>query len=217
MLNIVLADCDLELVPPSLFNHSAVIGYAKKRGKQAKMTLLDDNYHHVAIRKMFPDTPEEQRRGRPDIVHFNMVYILDSIANLQGKVRLFIHTRNNQVIKVNPETRIPRSYARFVGVMEKLLFEGTVTSDEGKDLLSLEDDVALPALLEMLKPAKVVGFSVTGGKEDLGALLKEDATVVVGGFSKGDFVSKFTPDVWVSVYPEELMSWTVVAEIMKHV
>jgi rRNA pseudouridine-1189 N-methylase Emg1 (Nep1/Mra1 family) len=63
----------------------------------------------------------------------------------------------------------------------------------------------------------VVGFSVTGGKEELGALLEGDTTAVVGGFSKGDFISKFTPDVWVSVYPEELMSWTVVAEIMKYV
>lgn len=217
MLNIVMADCDLELVPTSLLNHPAVIGYAKKRKKQAKMTLLDDNYHHVAIHKNFPDRPEDQRRGRPDIVHFNMVYILDSIANLQGKVRLYIHTRNNQLITVNPETRIPRSYARFVGVMEKLLFEGKVTSEEGKDLLTLEADLTLPALVKRLRPAQVVGFSATGGKADLGALLKGDSTVVVGGFSKGDFVSKFEPDVWVSVYPEELMSWTVVAEILKHV
>jgi rRNA small subunit pseudouridine methyltransferase Nep1 len=217
LLNIVLADCDLELVPTSLLTHPSVIGYAKKRGKQAKMMLLDDNYHHGAIRQRFPDTDTEQRRGRPDIVHFNMVYILDSIANLQGKVRLFIHTRNNQVIKVNPATRIPRSYARFVGVMEKLLFEGKVTSEEGMDLLEVEEDRTLPELLVSLRPALVVGFSVTGGKEDLGQLLKEDATAVVGGFSKGDFISKFTPDVWVSVYPEELMSWTVVAEIMKHV
>ena len=217
MLNIVLADCDLELVPQSLLTHPVVIGYAKKRKKQAKMTILDDNFHHLAIRKSFPDSPQEQRRGRPDIVHFNMVYILDSIANLQGKVRMFIHTRNNQVITVNPATRIPRSYARFVGVMEKLLFEGKVTSEEGADLLEVEDDITLPELLKRLRPAKVVGFSVTGGKEELGALLEGDTTAVVGGFSKGDFISKFTPDVWVSVYPEELMSWTVVAEIMKYV
>ena len=217
MLNIVLADCDLELVPDELAGHPVVRSYSKKRGKQTKKILLDDNYHHQAIRKRFPHSDEELRRGRPDIVHFNMVYILDSVANKEGKVRLYIHTRNGNVITVNPQLRIPRSFPRFVGVMEKLLVEGVIKSDQGEVLLEMEKKMKLADLLSRLGSDKVVGLSPKGERLDLGGLLQGDVSVVVGGFSKGDFLSKFAPDVWISVHDEELTSWAVVAEVMKHV
>lgn len=35
-------------------------------------------------------------------------------------LRVYIHTRNNEIIYVKPETRIPRNYNRFVGLMESL-------------------------------------------------------------------------------------------------
>ena len=216
MLNLILADCDLELTPATLFGHPSIRSYSKKRGKKVGKILLDDNYHHSAIRQRFPNSDEELRRGRPDIVHLNMVYVLDSIPNKEGKVRLFVHTRNNEAITVNPVMRVPKSFPRFVGIMEKLLFEGVIKTDEGEVLLECRKDVKLSELLKGLDVKKVVGLSPTGEEKELGGFLKEDVAVVVGGFSKGEFLSKFEPDVWVSVYGEELTSWAVVAQVLKH-
>jgi len=215
LLEIVLADCDLELIPEELLGHTSVKNYSKKRGKRAGKILLDDNYLHSAIRQRYPHTDEELRRGRPDIVHFNMVYILDSIANQEGMVRLWVHTRNDEVITVNPGLRAPKSYPRFVGLMEKLLSEGVIKSDDGEVLLQREKKVKLSALLERLGPDRVVGLSPTGDEADLSKLLKGHTAAVIGGFSKGGFLSLFEPDHWVKVYDRELTSWAVVAEVLK--
>jgi rRNA small subunit pseudouridine methyltransferase Nep1 len=194
-----------------------VKSYSKKRGKKVSKILLDDNYHHSAIRQRFPHSDEELRRGRPDIVHLNMVYVLDSIANQDGKVRLYIHTRNDVAITVNPAMRVPKSFPRFVGIIEKLLWEGIIKTEEGEVLLECEKGVTLGKLLGTLKADKVVGLSPDGEKGDLSKHIQGDVSVVVGGFSKGDFLSKFEPDLWISVYGKELTSWAVVAEIMKHI
>lgn len=217
MLNIILADCDLELIPDRLSGHPSVRSYSKKRGKQAKKILLDDNYVHSAIRANYPHTDEELRRGRPDIVHFNMVYILDSIPNKEDKIRLFIHTRNNEVITINPELRIPKSFSRFAGVIEKLLMEGIIKSEDGTVLLQLEEVKDLRVFLDGLGVDTIIGLSPSGKATDLVPLLEGNIAVVLGGFSKGDYISKFKPDKWIKVYDEELTSWAVVAEVLKFV
>jgi rRNA small subunit pseudouridine methyltransferase Nep1 len=145
-----------------------------------------------------------------------MVYILDSIANKDGKVRLYIHTRNDEVITVNPKLRVPKSFPRFVGIMEKLLLEDVIKTDDGEVLLECERGVLLQELLSRLEGDKVISLSANAEKGDLSDHIKGEVTVVVGGFSKGDFISKFEPDVRVSVYSEELTSWAVVAEVLKY-
>jgi len=212
MLKLVLADCDLELVPELLFGHPSVQSYAKKRGKKAKRTLLDDNYHHSAIRQRFPSMDSELRRGRPDIVHFNLVYVLDSIPHKEEKIRIYIHTRNNQVIIPNPELRIPKSYPRFVGLMEKLLDEGII-KDKDTTLLELHRGVSLQELLRDLG-GRVVKFTPKGEKKKVSNVVIGKTIAVVGGFSKGDFISQFDADQEVSVHEEELTSWAVIGEIL---
>jgi len=217
LLNIVLADCDLELIPDKLAGHPSVRSYSKKRGKQAKKIILDDNYVHSAIRANYPHTDEELRRGRPDIVHFNMVYILDSIPNKEDKIRLYVHTRNNEVITIDPQLRIPRSFSRFAGVIEKLLFEGIIKSEDGTVLLKLDEVEDLQTFLGGLDVDTVVGLSPTGKTSDLAPLLGGNTAIVLGGFSKGDFLSNFKPDKWIKIYDEVLTTWAVVAEVLKYV
>jgi hypothetical protein len=59
---------------------------------------------------------EGRRRGRPDMTHLFLLTALESIANKQGTVKLIIHTRNDEMITVHPETRIMRNYERFLGL-----------------------------------------------------------------------------------------------------
>lgn len=58
---------------------------------------------------------------RPDITHQCLLMLLDSPLNRAGLLQVYIHTSNNVLIEVNPQTRIPRTFKRFAGLMGKLL------------------------------------------------------------------------------------------------
>ena len=47
--------------------------------------------------------------------------LLDSPLNRAGLLQVYIHTEKNVLIEVNPQTRIPRTYTRFAGLMGKVL------------------------------------------------------------------------------------------------
>ena len=68
------------------------------------------------------DCPE--KRGRPDIVHFTLLEALGSPLNLEGLLKIYVHTYSGYVIDVRPEVRLPRDCNRFSGLMEQLFQEG---------------------------------------------------------------------------------------------
>ena len=47
--------------------------------------------------------------------------LLDSPLNRAGLLQVYIHTEKNVLIEVNPQTRIPRTYTRFAGLMGKYI------------------------------------------------------------------------------------------------
>ncbi|MDI6642677.1 MAG: hypothetical protein QMD95_01260, partial [Candidatus Hodarchaeaceae archaeon] len=84
-------------------------------------------------------------------------------------------------------------------------------------LLRLED-ASLAALLERLKPKKVLTFSERGQRRSLkevyrGLSREDEVCVVVGGFPRGDFLSDVDKlsDELVSIDPELLRAPTVIA------
>ncbi len=212
MLTFILADAELERVPAEIQRHPSVRASARKRGISPAAILLDSSLHHPALRKV----PEGERRGRPDIVHVVLVLALDSILNLEGGLRVFVHTRNDEVIQLAPETRIPKNYARFVGLMEDLFEKGEVP--EENPLLHMDRGVTLGQLL-----AKIGGeawaFAEGGEPVDVDAEFSRhegDLVAVVGGFPRGGFrspVSTLCTRV-VSVHPEPLKAWTVASEVL---
>jgi rRNA small subunit pseudouridine methyltransferase Nep1 len=212
VLTLVLADAELETVPPAIQGHPAVRTSARKRGRSPGAILLDSSLHHPALKKF----PEGERRGRPDIVHLFILLCLDSILNAQRQLQTIVHTRNDEVVRIAPETRIPKNYPRFVGLMEDLFAKGAVP--EGTPLLTLERGVSLEKLLAGL-PRPRWAFSETGARIDLWmelAALEGDLTAVVGGFPHGDFrspVRKLCERV-VSLQEEPLHAWTVTSEIL---
>ena len=89
---------------------------------------------------------ESERRGRPDIVHFALLEALGSPLNKERLLQTYVHTLKNHVITISPETRLPRNYDRFVGLMEQLFELGQVPP-AGQILLKLE----LKTLAELQK------------------------------------------------------------------
>jgi len=211
MLHLVLAESELELVPREIARHPAIRSHARRRGKKPTEMLLDATYHHAAMRGL----PDWERRGRPDIVHISLLNALESILNRERYLRVYVHTRNEEVITVKPETRIPRNYNRFVGLMEKLFVEGSVPRDLG--LLKMEKKT-LNELLDEIAPDRTFimheGGRLVGGREFGERLAEiEDPAVVIGGFPHGDF-RRLPSGEWVSVYWAPLMAWSVVNEVV---
>lgn len=45
--------------------------------------------------------------------------LMDSPLNRAGLLQVYIHTEKNALIEINPQTRIPRTFPRFCGLMGK--------------------------------------------------------------------------------------------------
>ncbi len=211
MMHIILGDSELELIPREIQGHPAIVKYAKKRGKKPSQILLDATYHHQAIRSKYGKDAE--RRGRPDIVHFFLMNVQESILNATGKMRVYVHTRNNEVLRIKPETRIPKSYVRFVGLMENLFHNGVVPNSENP-LITIEK-MSLKELATSMG-TKVIVLSKKGRRANLKNIpIPEDVTIVIGGFPHGDFLSNldFADDI-VSISESMLMAWVVAYEII---
>lgn len=184
----ILADSELELVPERIRREGCVLNSARARTKSPDRMLLDASHHHPAFRKL----PDGERRGRPDLTHFFLLLAMDSDLNANGQLRVFVHTRNDDVIAVNPETRLPPNYIRFVGLIEQLFEQHVVPSRENA-LLELRQKVPLVTLVEALKPDDIVILDPSGPAEPLqetfDATLGERVVVIIGGFSRGTYTT----------------------------
>lgn len=178
---LVLAEAALELVPPEIARHPAVLADARRRGRRPEEVLLDRARHHPAMAGL----RDAERRGRPDLVHQVLLTFLYSPLALSGRGRIYVHTRDDLVIRVEPGTRIPKNYNNFVGLMEQLFKLGRAPPD-GRPLLKLERR-SLRGLLEELGGRWVALHE--GGRrmplDELGRRLS-DGVAVLGGFPHGD-------------------------------
>ncbi len=211
----ILADSELELIPPELQRERSILSSARARGKAPEKILLDASHHHPAFVKL----KESERRGRPDIVHFFLMLAMDSDLNAAGKLRVFVHTRNNDVIAIKPETRLPPHYPRFVGLIESLYEQRVVPSRENA-LLELRSGVALETLVAALKPDSVYVLDPLGKEESLEGKFKDvegkTIVVIIGGFSKGEYrtdLSKIKHEK-LSLGNRQQKVWTVTSKVL---
>ena len=211
MLNIIIVDAELEMVPKELWSFPDAISYSKRRSKKLSEVLLDSNYMHRAIESVFPG--ESTRRGRPDIIHTLLLACQESILNKAGQLRVFIHTREDKVINVNPQTRIPRSFNRFEGLIEDL-YKKRKIQNEGLVLLEMiESNLKEFISKSGFKNIRIFspGEKVSSVSEAVGG--SRDTTLIIGGFSEGEYRTDLDGlGNKYSIYPEELTIWTVAME-----
>jgi len=215
LLTFILAESALETIPKSLWNHPSVVRYAEKRGKHPKFILLDRSYHHTAMKTL----KGNEKRGRPDIVHFALLEASGSPLNKEGLLQVYVHTFSDYVITVAPETRLPKNYNRFIGLMEQL-FEFKKIPPSGHFLLTVKKQ-KLPQLLKIVKPTYVLAFSRKGNRCTLeNAVLKlsnkEKPVAIVGGFPHGHFSGETSKlaDETVAIDPEMLETWTITSRLI---
>lgn len=154
---------------------------------KGRLEVLDRSKHHNLLRRM----EKSHKRGRPDIVYLTLQVTQYSPINARGLLRTYIHTIDNHVIYVDPETRIPHNYINFIGLIRQLYQIGRVPP-QGKPLLILER-LSLKQLIERLKPDTVILLDDIKGRystfrELVEQLIKvEKPCVIIGGFPHGTF------------------------------
>ena len=184
MLSVILAESSLELIPKSIQNHPSVVSHAKKLEKKPSEILLDNSWHFAAMKGIY----NEHKRGRPDLVHLCLLEACTIPLYLENKIMIYLHTIDDKVIFVGKGVRIPKSYHRFEGLIEKLYKEKTIESD-GKILLELKE-LNFAKLLDHIKPKKVIGLSIEGisnSYQNIASIFDDNYSVVIGGFQKGHF------------------------------
>ncbi len=215
MLILILAEAALETVPKDLRSHPAVKQHSKRHRKPPEQLLLDRSIHHSAMRRL----DSNEKRGRPDITHFALLEAMGSPLNRERLLQIYVHTYNDYAITINPTTRLPRNYNRFIGLMEQLFQLGKVPS-EGVSLLTLEPKT-LPQLVSEIEADYILAFSREGKRNPLPEAVstlqaKRRPAVIIGGFPHGHF-SETTiqlADQVVCVDSEMLESWTVISRVI---
>lgn len=216
MLNVILAESALETVPKQLWQHSQIRKYAEKKGKKPQFLLLDRSYHHVALKSL----ADSEKRGRPDIVHFSLLEALGSPLNKERLLKVYVHTVSNNAIFVNRETRLPRNYDRFLGLMEQL-FESKQIPPKGSPLLTLTENINLHQLMEETKPDYTLAFSRRGTpktlEEAISAITEnKNPMVIIGGFPHGTLSENTVKQAneAVAIDHEMLETWVVTARVI---
>ncbi len=153
--------------------------------------------------------PDGERRGRPDIVHYFLLSVLESPAGKEGLVDVYVHTYGGQTFYVEPETRIPRSYARFIGIVSKVL--------RGEDTPRIHPLEAKPDDIIVNKRGE--GFKIIVLDENGRMALPEqavakDTVAVIGGFQRGSFKHIYPTDDRVKIYDGILPAWAVGSEVV---
>lgn len=216
MLHLGLVDAELELVPKRIAGHPQVVEAARRYGASPTKMLLDSSLHYAAMR----DLEAGDRRGRPDLAHLFLLTALESIPNKLGRLRVFVHTRHDELITIEPKTRLVRNYNRFCGLIQQLFERGAV--GEPDPLLTLEKKRPLADVLASIAHERLLVLDPAGAAKTAGEIFSaadedDDVVALIGGFPSGDYRSPIpTAAERVSIHPEALTVWTVAGEILAH-
>ena len=216
MLNLILVEAALELVPSQILRHPSVRRNAKRRGKKPEETLLNRSLHHSAMSRL----ENAEKRGRPDILNVCLLESQGSPLNRQDLLRTYIHTGQGYCITVSPEVRLPRDCNRFNNLMEQLLIVGQVPPKISEPLMTMKRK-SLSSLKKDIDPSITVAMTSHGESTNLEELCtrlskEENPLVIIGAYPHGPMSNETLKeaDVTASIYPEGLESWTIVSRLI---
>ena len=213
MLSLILTESSLELVPKEIQNHKSVISHCQKLGKKPSEILLDNSWHFAAMKGI----DNEIKRGRPDLVHFSLLEACSIPLFYEKKISVYVHTINDKVIFVGNDVRLPKSYHRFAGLIEKLYDEQFIEAN-GTKLLEIKD-MKFNQLIEKISPDRIVGLSTQGilsSCEDVAKKLTDNSCIIIGGFPKGHFSDSIRKKIeyLVNVNKKSLESHIIISRIL---
>ncbi|KAJ8043061.1 Ribosomal RNA small subunit methyltransferase NEP1 [Holothuria leucospilota] len=141
---------------------------------------------------------------RPDIAHQCLLMLFDSPLNRAGLLQVFVHTTNNALIQISPQTRIPRTMDRFSGLMVQLLHKLSIHASNGPQ--KLMKIIKNPVSSHLPVGCKKYSTSFAAKKcvkpHELAAGVNEPVVVVIGAMAHGKLELDYTDEeVAISQYP----------------
>lgn len=214
-LKIVLLEASLETIPPAIAHHPAVAKSASKRGKKPTEIILDSSLHYHAMKKL----SKAEKRGRPDIVHVSLLEALESPLCKKKMLEVYVHTIEGHALFIDPSTRIPKNYNRFIGLMEQLFKYGQVPPGSREPLMFLRT-IKLKDLLEEAHVNGLIVLSEICGYKPIheiaGKAMRENLAIGIGAFPHGDFEDETMKhaNYCYSIYNEPLTTHVVVSRVL---
>lgn len=227
MITIIIHHSALELISKKNVNieHKSIINDVIRRKKKTfNEILLDISVHQSAIN---PDIISNS--GRPDIIHQTILTFHHNIklleSKLSDKINLIIHTKEDLWFSVYNEWRIPVSYIRFRGLIEKLLHIGSIKLDSNTNIEIKNNN--LDELILDLKPDKIIDFSINGELNNgtildsvYGDILLDKHTILlIGGYQKGSVTineslnQKYSQ---IKLFEKSTTAWNILGYIMHY-
>ncbi|NHK32007.1 MAG: 16S rRNA methyltransferase [Asgard group archaeon] len=213
----LFADTALELIPQELYYNEIIKKHASNKKKKPSQILLDSSYHYNAMKSI----SNFKKRGRPDIIHFCLMNLIEStlVIDNPSSIEIYIHTITNKLIEVKSETRLPKNFDRFKGLMVKLFHQKKIDA-EGKILMKILENENLHTVLSNIKPNKRFIFSFKGKRNSLKEIFEkncdDDIAIIIGGFPYGNLskqIIELTQNV-VSIFPAALKAWIVLNKVI---
>jgi rRNA small subunit pseudouridine methyltransferase Nep1 len=161
--------------------------------------MLINSEENISLLRRLKKDPSEYR---PDILHQELLSVLDSPLNKAGKVKLYVRTEKNVLIEINPKCRIPRTFKRFSSLMVQLLHQLKIRSSDNEMLLKV---IKNPVSRYIPAGSKCYGFSQHGklySPLSFSTSLPDDVPIVLvlGAMAKGSITKEDNP------YIEEMIS-----------
>ncbi len=180
-----LLEASLEPLPKELWATSKARSLAKRYRVSPRYIILDKSVFYDEMKKLGIN----QKRGRPDIIHQFLLATQYSLLNKKGHLRIFIHTINNEIITIEPETRIPKNYFQFINLMQHLYMKKELP-EKKKPLIKLHEKTSLKQFLKTNNIRKLILLREEAPQKDIEWF--RDKThpphaIGIGGFPHGDF------------------------------
>jgi rRNA small subunit pseudouridine methyltransferase Nep1 len=210
---LILEQASLELLPKRIQTHESALKVQRLFGVKPERQILDKNFHRSGILLL----KDQEKRGRPDVVHFALLDATSTPLFNTGKIRIIIHTILGDTIILRPGTRPPRTLQRFCGVVSKLLSKPGEAEDE---LFETLGRLNFSDLLRKLEVKEVLSLTKMGIMSDLREIVRvslqnNSAAWIVGGFAKGHFDPQVTSNSnrMISIHKESLPAHVVTARL----
>ncbi len=215
-LDILFADTAVELIPPDLALKIKSTRRSRNAGPSGE--LLDVADHNFAMQGL----PNKEQRGRPDILHHCLLNTLDTPLVRSGTSGVFFHLRDGRVFSVAPDTRLPRNYNRFLGVLAQLLLKDHVPEEQPYHMWLVAGTLA--HFFGQRSYIHICVLTRTGVLTDLPRHFEQGSDgkwlCVIGAFQEGFFQSptlqelRKQPFHLMSISPSGLTAGTVASRVL---
>ncbi|XP_076801664.1 ribosomal RNA small subunit methyltransferase NEP1-like [Clavelina lepadiformis] len=160
--------------------------------------LLNCDKHKSILRK----NKRDPGSCRPDITHQCLLMLLDSPLNRAGLLQVYVETTKNVLIEINPQTRIPRTFDRFCGLMVQLLHKLSVRGTDAP--VKLLKVIKGPVTTHLPAGCQCIGTSFSADVSMVKDIIPSDKPIafVIGAMAHGTIKEDYTEkSISISSYP----------------